>query len=117
MKFEELVRGELADVQVSIDGPVKVDGPYVADFTWQTRHVVVEYSPKHGYGVSSSDDLGFGEKPDEVFSDPHDAAIRVVEFLRSGGETRPLRLRNLREHRQITQAELAKLLGVGQRAM
>lgn len=84
------------------------------DVTWHDRHVVVQYHPKHGYGVSASKDIGFGEKPDEVVAEAEDVVVRVLELLRTGADTRSPRLRELRESRQVTQAELGALLGVGQ---
>ncbi len=53
------------------------------DASWKDRHVVIEYSPRRGYGVSASDEEGFGVGPDEVYETPKEAATRVAELLQA----------------------------------
>lgn len=75
------------------EGPARPGGAYVFDVVWKDRHVVVQFSPRHGYGVSASEEMGLGVGPDEIYESEEEAARRVVELLETGADTCPLPLR------------------------
>lgn len=120
MSLVERIAQRLQGALLEVDGPAEAGGAFFLNVTWSGRHVAVEYRPGRGYGVSAEQDLGFGQGPDEVLASAEDAERRVLQLLREDGHTVPSagrRLRELREHRDVTQAELAGLLGIGQAAV
>lgn len=117
MEIKALISNSAPFAEFAQDGPARPGGAYVLDVTWKDRHVVVEFSPRHGYGISASDEVGLGVGPDEIHKSADEAAARVVELLQTGADTCPLRLREVREARGVTQAQLAEILGVGQAAV
>ncbi len=120
MSLVEHIAQQFPDARIEVDGPIEPGGAFFLNVIWSGRHVAVEYRPSQGYGVSAGDDLGFGQGPDEVFTSVEDVERRVRQLLREGGMTEPIRgprLRELRERRQVTQTELARLLGTGQAAI
>lgn len=117
MDLKTLIMKSAPFAEIQQDGPARPGGAYVLDVTWKDRHVVVQFSPRHGYGISASDEIGLGVGPDEVHKTAQEAAERVVDLLQSGADTCPHRLREVREARGVTQAQLAAILGVGQAAV
>lgn len=74
---------------------------------------MIQWQEGRGFGVSSSPAQAFGEGADEVYHDEEAAYGRVVSLLLSGTFTsppEPVRLRELRKERGLSQAELAELL-------
>lgn len=117
MDLKTLISNSAPFAELHQDGPTAPGGAYVLDVIWKDRHVVVEFSPRYGHGVSASDEVGLGVGPDEVYKSAEEAAARVVELLQTGADTCPHRLREVRDARGVTQAQLAEILGVGQAAV
>lgn len=100
--------------------PRNVEGTWWLDFSKNSHDVVVQWSPKRGFGVTASLTGGFGEGPEEVCDTLDEAALRIAELLETGAFTVPPQdviLRELRSLFGMTQAELAKALGVKQAAV
>jgi DNA-binding XRE family transcriptional regulator len=116
MTLVETLAQQFPDARIEVDGPASTGGAFFVNVMWHGRHVVIQYRPARGYGVSAESTPGFGEGPDEVFQSKEDALARASQLLREGGATRS-RLRELRGLRGVTQADLAKLVGLGQTAI
>ena len=111
----------LPRAEVKLRRPRKPDGHWWLDATCDGNGVSVEWAPRRGFGVSVDDPGdGYGEGPDEVFSDRDAAAARVIELLARGARTLPppeVALRELRAVLGYTQEQLASRLGVQQAAV
>jgi transcriptional regulator with XRE-family HTH domain len=111
----------LPNVETKLRKPRKATGHWWLDATHNGHAVAVEWSPRHGFGISTEDvGDGYGEGPDEVFDDRDKAAKRVVELLAEGSRTAPpheVVLRELRAALGFTQEQLANRLGVQQAAV
>ncbi len=106
----------LPDVELQLDPSVSPDGSWWLDVKNQEHSLVVEWKPSKGFGVSS-DDISYGEGPDEVYPDEKATLARVLPILQGGLETKPpakVLLRRLRELCGLTQEQLAAKLGVKQ---
>ena len=74
-------------VAVEVENFTNINGAYVMDVRYGDRLVIVEYRPGQGYGVSLSERLVFGDKPDDVVAGVDAATSRVLELLRTGAGT------------------------------
>jgi transcriptional regulator with XRE-family HTH domain len=100
-----------------ITPPLHADGIWSIDITFAGKHLIVEWSPTTGFGISSASNENFGEGPDEVLNSLEDAQKRVDQLLTTperSSPALPVLLSRLREQRGITQQELALRLGVRQ---
>lgn len=102
--------------------PRRADGMWWLDAESNGHTVTVQWSPHHGFGVSASAlDEGYGEGPEETFTEAGATTTRVLELLRTRGNTTPPREVALRELRGLlgglTQDQLATRLGVQQAAV
>ena len=116
-RLQDLLAERFPTATVALDPPEKPTGNWWLDVVLDGHHVVVEYRPGRGFGIStpSVDDYGVG--PDEIYDSTTIAYDRVKELLLSQTNTRPpvdLALPKLRETMQLSQAELAKRLEINQ---
>ena len=111
----------LPRVETKLRKPRKESGHWWLDATYDGHAVMIEWSPKRGFGISTSDsEDGYGEGPDEVFDDRQAAAERAVELLARRTHSVPpnqVILRELRAALGVTQEQLASRLGVQQAAV
>jgi DNA-binding XRE family transcriptional regulator len=111
----------LPGVETKLRKPRKDGGSWWLDAKHGGHVVVVEWSPRRGFGISTDDpDDGYGEGPDEVLVGRDAAAERVVELLVRGTRSVPpsaVLLRELRAALGFTQEQLATRLGVQQAAV
>lgn len=117
----ECLRDLLADrfptASVSLDPPDVPTGNWWLDVELDGHHVVVEFRPGKGFGISTptADDYGVG--PDEIYERATTAYERVKELLLSRTRTRSpvdLPLPKLRESMRMSQSELARRLQINQ---
>ena len=112
------LRARFPDIQTGLDAALHPDrGISVLDLLLGDQWITVAWSPQRGFGVSSRQDVGFGEGPDEVFESVEDAAQRIVGLLLSHTNTSPPAPANLAEVRQrlgFSQVALAKRMKVQQ---
>ncbi len=97
--------------------PLRQGGMWSLDVDMADRRLAIQWSPSMGFGISSAENDKFGEGPDEVFPILERARKRVDELLTTTERTSPpflVLLSRLREHRGLTQLELASRLGVRQ---
>lgn len=100
------------DLVVDVSEPFHPTGIWIADLWIGNFHLVVQYSPDRGFGVSSGHDE-LSSKPDEIYADLDSASARVFELLMTRGNT--LRQVSLSELRHpLTQSEFAQFVGMKQ---
>ena len=91
--IEELKRDverALPSVETKLRRPRRDDGHWWLDSTYEGHGVTVEWSPRCGFGISTEGlGDGYGEGPDEVFTDREVAARRVITLLRDGAVAIP----------------------------
>lgn len=109
------------NVIATLDAPDDPKGTWFLDLVDEGHHVVVEWRPTAGFGVSSVVEHGFGEGPEEIYFEVEAATVRVLDLLRNRAQTDLLRgacLRDLRKDvARLTQEELATQLGIQQAAV
>lgn len=117
--FKALVLATYPAATVELDEPGHADGTWIIDLRVDELFLPTEWSTKRGFGVVTTLDLGFGERPNEVYRSPEFAAARVVQIARDlkAGNSAKLTLARLRELHGLNQTELAAKLGVGQAAV
>ncbi len=87
-EFLQELRRLAPDASISIDAPADLSrGAWTLDVTSTKNVIVVQYRPTHGFGVSTTDDVGYGEGPDEVYGEAEAAARRSADLLRTGAKT------------------------------
>ena len=111
--LERQLRKRFALASISLDCPRERSGVWYLDITHDGHSVVIQWREAAGFGVSSSTSHAYGDGADEVFRDEEAAYGRVVSLVLSRTFTappEPVRLRELRKERGLSQAELAGLL-------
>ncbi len=51
MDIRKLIADAAPYAELEQDGPARPGGAFVLDVRWRERHVVVQYSPRRGFGV------------------------------------------------------------------
>jgi transcriptional regulator with XRE-family HTH domain len=111
----------VAGVETKLRKPRNEAGSWWLDAKYNGHVVTVEWAPRRGFGIGTDDpDGGYGEGPDEVFTDQEAASSRAVQLLVRGTRSVPphnVLLRELRAAIGVTQEQLAIRLGVQQAAV
>ncbi len=84
---EALVKSGLV---TEIRGPKSADGHWWLDATLEGHRISIEWSPRHGFGVSAVNDgrsIGYGEGHDETYETLEETADRVIRLLRAKEDT------------------------------
>jgi transcriptional regulator with XRE-family HTH domain len=117
--FISFVGQACPSVKIDVDHADKPDGNWWFDARVNGELLTVFWSPKAGFGFSTQNEIGFGEKPNEIYVSAEMAAARFVQLMRRVGSTRTLSLgiAELRELCGLSQTELAKRVGVEQAAI
>jgi transcriptional regulator with XRE-family HTH domain len=117
--FLNLVEGVCTSAVLVVDHADKPDGDWWIDAQVNGELVTVFWSPKSGFGFSTLEEIGYGEKPNEIYANPEMAAARFVQLLQQAGSgrTRSLGIAELRVLCGLSQTELAKRVGVEQAAI
>lgn len=116
-ELAKALRSRFPGSVTSIERPKNAKGVWWLDFSWGPHRAEVELHPDTGYGVSVNSDAGYGERSDEHYVSSATALARIVELIERGGHTEASAeqiVRALREAKQLTQAQMAKLLKVKQ---
>lgn len=117
---KQRVEARIPGVRAVIDEPLKREGPWMLDVDFNDQAVNVEWRPHRGFGVSSRESHGYGEGPDEIFSEIGETVHRIVELLKTRASTATpseVTLAELRERLRLSQSELAQRLKVSQAAI
>jgi len=121
-KLRHEVANRFPDINAEIDAPAEETGVWHLDLrpsggsTW----IVVEWKPELGFGVSTPALDEYGTKPDELYQNAEGAFDRVAELILANGRTEPaaaVQLAKLRKARKLSQAELARRVGIKQAAI
>ena len=116
--LSDRIRARFPAVESAIDAALDAErGVSILDLLLDDQRVTVGWSSQRGFGVSSRNDIEYGEGPDEIFDSVEDAAARIVALLLSHTHTAPPAPAGLAELRQrlgFTQVALAKRMGVKQ---
>jgi transcriptional regulator with XRE-family HTH domain len=117
--FRALVLAANASATVTLDAPDRADGAWMIDVRIDGLFLPTEWSQERGFGLYTTLDLGFGERPNELHREPAIAAARFLQIARDlkAGQSATLTLARLRELHGLNQTELAEKLGVGQAAV
>jgi DNA-binding XRE family transcriptional regulator len=116
--LKERLAARFPTASLTIDRPGVASGGWFLDATLQSHLVVVEWRADRGFGVSTPSEDDYGAKPDEVYGTADAAYNRIVELLLSQTNTVPgLTLQQIRDSRQLSQAELAQKLKINQGAV
>jgi hypothetical protein len=116
-RLGEMLKEHFPDARMELDLAEHPNGESFLDIERDDHYVVIGWRSGEGFGISCSDEIGFGVGADEVYRDPDAAYARVVSLLREKSYTRPPvsnRIHELRQARGITQEALAALLSVRQ---
>jgi DNA-binding XRE family transcriptional regulator len=121
-QIERILSETLPGARFSLDKPKQPTGPWWLDAVLGEHSVTVEWRPRRGFGISSgsSESSGYGEGPDEVVEDAALALARIILLLKTGEKTESphdVELRRLREEKEISQEELARVLQMSQPAI
>ena len=103
--------------KIALDEPKRPDGVWWLNISSGANSAEIEWRPGRGYGISVNSPAVYGERSDELYSTMETAFARIKQLMDAGLKTEPsseLLLRNIRESRKMTQAQLAKLLRVKQ---
>ncbi len=119
-KLAARILKEFPSATATLDRPPHRMGVWWLDVQKGNCALHVAWSSAKGFGVSSPEATGYGAGHDEVFPDFNSAWERVRSLLRSGRRTRAsiaLRLRGVRQSKQLSQANLAKRMKIQQAAL
>jgi DNA-binding XRE family transcriptional regulator len=111
--LEKQLRERFPEARITLDRPKRSTGIWYLDVVRDGHPVAVQWKAGAGFGVSSSMAHAYGEGADEVYAEAEAAYGRIVSLLLSRIFTsapEPVRLRELRKARGLSQAELAQLL-------
>lgn len=111
--LERQLRGRFPNATITLDRPKKPNGVWYLDVVSNEHPVSIQWKAGQGFGISSSASHAYGDGADEVYAEQEAAYGRTVSLLLSRIFTsapEPVRLRELRKERGLSQAELASLL-------
>ncbi len=119
-KLEKRLRDLLPTASIEMSPPADPDGYWFVDIGQGDNTVTVRWCKGEPFGMASRDRNSYGSGPDETYQNAEAAAVRIQGILLSGGKTRPpepVTLRELRAERNLSQVQLAALLGIAQPAV
>jgi transcriptional regulator with XRE-family HTH domain/catechol 2,3-dioxygenase-like lactoylglutathione lyase family enzyme len=119
--MEQELREGLPTVWTRLRRPRNPRGEWWLDAKQDDHVVTIQWSSRDGFGVSASEfGDGYGEGPEETFTERQEATARILELLKTKQHTVPPKnvlLQELRGLVGLTQEELAGKLGVQQAAV
>lgn len=86
-RMERALRARFPASEIEIDPAATARGGWFLDVRLAGHHVVIEWRPDSGFGVTSNPDLAFGDGADEHFTDEGAARSRVIELLETRGRS------------------------------
>lgn len=116
-RLAKQIQRTIPGVTLDLDKSTVPTGSWWLDVTTKGRTVVIEWRPDKGFGISTASSAGYGEGPHEIHLDEEMVLDRVTHLLVSGETTlspRELMLKSLRQSKDISQEQLAKVLKVRQ---
>jgi hypothetical protein len=119
-KLIDLLHEKCRSAVVSVDAPRDPKGEWWLDIADGRFRTAVSWLVDRGFGIFTSEEGGFGVRPDEFYRKPSDACERICQLRANWEDTRriePMRPRELRELLGTAQVELAAALKVNQAAV
>ncbi|WP_424139688.1 helix-turn-helix domain-containing protein [Roseomonas chloroacetimidivorans] len=101
---------------MEIDRPLRKDGEWWFDVRTDRFVTNVSWKASRGFGIYLGE-VGFGDRPDELYTDPALVALRVQQLAadaREGGRAEPMVVAEVRKLLGHTQVEVAEALTIGQ---
>ena len=87
-RVAEELRGRFPKIKLELDPAETKTGAWFLDARLAGHHIVVEWRPERGFGVTSNAALPYGAGADEAIFDEADALVRIAELLITRGRTR-----------------------------
>lgn len=87
-QFAELLRTHCPSARASIDEPRDPHGEWWIDVRDGRFRTSLSWMSERGFGVFTSDEKGFGERPDELYSRPSDVFKRVCQLRSRWGDSK-----------------------------
>jgi DNA-binding XRE family transcriptional regulator len=109
-----------AGAKTELMRPLFPDGFWALDVHVDDFFLAMNWRAGDGFLLTSRSTHGYGEGADEVYRDFSDALPRVLHLIQNKLETvpsYPVRMKELREERGVSQAESAEWMGVQQAAV
>jgi DNA-binding transcriptional regulator YiaG len=119
-RLRNMVKERFPTATFALDSPDSPTGVWWLDLYLDASHIAVEWRPGQGFGISTPSIDDFGVGADEIHESTTGAFERIRELLLSQTKTRSpvdVPLPKLRESLQVTQAEIAKRLGINQASL
>lgn len=112
----DLIQRDHPSLQLNVDEPLNEQGSWWLDFGNSPIPITVEWKPSIGFGLYCGDDDSFGEGPTEIYTKVETLVLRIRQLfsLEKGLNPALLSLRQIRELRDISQAQLAEKMGKAQ---
>ncbi len=118
---EEKVQHRFPEAKVVVDAPSDPNGSWFLDISLRDHIVAVQWKRDRGFGITTNPSSGgYGEGAHESYADFNGAYKRITALLLGLVNTvppEPVRLRELRTLRGISQMDLAESLQVQQAAV
>jgi DNA-binding XRE family transcriptional regulator len=116
----EQIRKQVPQVDIELHPPSGKGKVWWIDAKLRGSCVVIEWSKEEGFGLSTPTEDDYGSAANEVYADADEALARTIQLLKHREKARPRRemhLQALREHRNLSQETLAKLMQLSQAAI
>ena len=78
-----------ARAQIDLAEPAAPGGVGFLDIAYGGHVLAAQWQAKWHFGVSSPEEHGYGERPDEVYKTVEEALARIADLLGSGKKTKP----------------------------
>jgi DNA-binding transcriptional regulator YiaG len=114
------LREQVPGVDVKLHAPSGRGKVWWIDATLRGHSVAIEWSKEDGFGISTPSDEDYGSAANEVYEDADQTIARAIQLLKHGQKARSRRemhLQALREHRNVSQETLARLMQLSQAAI
>ncbi len=118
--LEKHLAKKLPQADITLDRPNEPDGLWFLDVDVDGHRVIIQWQASAGFGVTCSSNHGYGEGPDEFYTNIEAVKHRVLSLVLSGSQTAPpptVRLHELRKACGVSQIELAERLSIQQGAV
>lgn len=113
------ILGVMPSTAIEIDRPLDARGEWFLDVANGDFALNIAWRPQLGFGLFTAE-KGYGDRPNEVFRTPDLLAARVEQLYRqwrARHKVKPVTLGQLRQLRDLQQADVAALLSCKQSAV
>jgi hypothetical protein len=110
-RIQSLIDCLATEVRFEIDRPIKAEGEWWVDLSFNGFSTTVAWRHDRGFGIFTSDDDSYGGGPDEIYREPSLAAKRLGQLARRQVDDRAgMRLDEVRKLFDQPQTALAAIL-------